>query len=126
MTSGDIATAITLGIGVLILTPLLGIYMHAVFDGQRTFLSPLLRPIELFVYRIGLVDETREQGWKGYAVAVLLFSLVSILALYALQRLQGGLPLNQAGLGEVAPDLAFNIAVSFVTNTNWQNYAGET
>jgi K+-transporting ATPase ATPase A chain len=126
MTSGDIATAITLGIAVLIITPLLGIYMHAVFEGRRTLLSPLLRPIEVVVYRIGRVDETREQGWKGYAVAVLLFSLVSILALYTLQRLQAGLPLNQADLGEVAPNLAFNTAVSFVTNTNWQNYAGET
>jgi K+-transporting ATPase ATPase A chain len=126
MTTGAIVTAITLGVAVLIITPLLGTYMHAVFDGRRTFLSPLLRPIEAVIYRLARVDESREQGWKTYAIALLLFSFASILLLYALQRLQAGLPINQAGLGEVAPDLSFNTAVSFVTNTNWQNYSGET
>jgi K+-transporting ATPase ATPase A chain len=126
MTPRDIATAISLVLAVLIVTPLLGSYMHAVFDGRRTFLSPILRPIETAVYRLARVDEANEQGWKGYAIAVLLCSLASILALYALQRLQAGLPINQAGLGEVSPELAFNTAVSFVTNTNWQNYSGET
>jgi len=104
----------------------LGSYMTRVFNGERTFLSPVLRPVEAALYGIGGVDTGREQHWLTYAVAMLLFNAAGFLLLYALMRLQAGLPLNPAGHSAVAPDLAFNTAVSFVTNTNWQNYGGET
>ena len=111
---------------IVALTPPLGGYMTRVFNGERTFLSPVLRPIERALYRIGGVDETREQHWAAYAIAMLLFHVAGFVFLYALLRLQGALPLNPAGQSAVAPDLAFNTAVSFVTNTNWQNYGGES
>jgi K+-transporting ATPase ATPase A chain len=109
-----------------LVTPLLGGYMTRVFTRRRTWLDPVLRPIERLVYRATGVDEHREMRWAEYAIAVLLFSGVSMLALYAIQRLQGRLPLNPQGFGGVAPDLAFNTAVSFATNTNWQAYGGES
>jgi K+-transporting ATPase ATPase A chain len=104
----------------------LGGYMTRVFAGERTFLSPALRPVEILLYKVGGVDERREQHWLTYTVAMLLFNLAGFLLLYALMRLQGVLPLNPAEQSAVAPDLAFNTAVSFATNTNWQNYGGET
>ncbi len=104
----------------------LGRFMAAVFDGQRTFLSPALGRVELGLYRLAGVDAKREQHWVAYTVAMLLFNAVGFLIVYALQRLQAVLPLNPAGMGPVAPDLAFNTAVSFATNTNWQNYGGES
>jgi K+-transporting ATPase ATPase A chain len=104
----------------------LGGYMTRVFNGKRTFLSPVLQPVEAVLYGIGGVDETREQHWLTYTVAMLLFNLAGFLLLYALMRLQAGLPLNPAEQSAVAPDLTFNTAVSFTTNTNWQNYGGET
>jgi potassium-transporting ATPase potassium-binding subunit len=104
----------------------LGGYMTSVFAGERTFLSPVLRPVEVVLYKVGGVDERREQHWLTYTVAMLLFNLAGFLLLYALMRLQGMLPLNPAEQSAVAPDLAFNTAVSFATNTNWQNYGGET
>jgi potassium-transporting ATPase potassium-binding subunit len=104
----------------------LGGYMTRVFNGERTFLSPVLRPVEGVLYGVGGVDERREQHWLTYTVAMLLFNLAGFLLLYALMRLQGMLPLNPAEQPAVAPDLAFNTAVSFATNTNWQNYGGET
>lgn len=104
----------------------LGGYMTRVFAGERTFLSPVLRPVETALYTVSAVDERREQHWLTYTVAMLLFNLAGFLLLYALMRLQGVLPLNPAGQSAVAPDLAFNTAVSFTTNTNWQNYGGET
>ncbi len=104
----------------------LGGYMTRVFNGQDTFLSPALRPVEAALYRAALVDETREQHWLIYTVAMLLFHFGGFLILYALMRLQGVLPFNPAGQSAVPADLAFNTAVSFVTNTNWQNYAGES
>ena len=100
--------------------------MARVFSRERTFLDPVLRPVERLIYRLTGVDETREMRWTEYAVAMLLFSLVSMLVLYLLQRLQGYLPLNPQGLPGVAPDLAFNTAASFTTNTNWQAYVPET
>ena len=103
-----------------------GAYMARVFAGERTLLSPVLVPIEKFFYRVSGVDETREQTWVTYAVAMLLFNLVCFVLLYALLRLQNLLPFNPQGMGAVAPDLSFNTAISFVTNTNWQNYGGET
>ncbi|HLX73482.1 MAG TPA: potassium-transporting ATPase subunit KdpA [Terriglobales bacterium] len=113
-------------LAVLALTKPLGIFMTRVFNRERTFLDPVLRPVERLIYRLTAVDEEREMGWKEYAVSVLLFSGVSMLVLYALQRLQSILPFNPQKLGGVAPDLAFNTAASFTTNTNWQAYTPET
>ena len=104
----------------------LGCYMTRVFNGERTFLSPVLRPVEIALYWAGGVDERREQHWLTYTVAMLFFHVGGFLILYALMRLQAGLPFNPAEQSAVAPDLAFNTAVSFVTNTNWQNYGGES
>ncbi len=104
----------------------LGLYMTRVFTGERTFLSPILRPIEAGIYWIGGVDEKREQHWLTYTVAMLLLHVGGFLLLYALLRLQDVLPFNPAGESAVAQDLSFNTAVSFVTNTNWQNYGGES
>jgi K+-transporting ATPase ATPase A chain len=111
---------------VLVLVKPLGWYMTRIFNGERTFLSPILRPIEVCLYRIGGVDETREQHWLTYTVAMLLFHVGGFLILYTLMRLQAGLPFNPAGMSAVAPDLSFNTSVSFITNTNWQNYGGES
>jgi len=112
----------------LVLTKPLGSYMARVYEGQRTFLHPLLRPLERFLYRLGGVKEDVEQRWTQYTGSVLAFSLVCFVFAYVIQRLQGFLPLNPAGFGarQVPPDLAFNTAVSFMTNTNWQAYGGET
>src|SRR5262245_50590438 len=104
----------------------LGAYMTRVFSGERTWLSPVLRPVESVLYRIGGVDERREQHWLTYTVAMLFFHVGGFLILYALMRLQGSLPLNPAEQSAVAQDLSFNTAVSFITNTNWQNYGGES
>ena len=111
---------------VFAMTPVLGGFMARVFTHQRTFVDPVVRPIERLVYRLTGVDETREMRWTEYAVAILMFSGVSMLVLYGMQRVQHVLPFNPQGFGPVAPDLAFNTAVSFTTNTNWQAYGGET
>jgi K+-transporting ATPase ATPase A chain len=114
-------------VAILLARPLGG-YMRKVMEGERVFLSPILRPVERGVYKVMRVDETVEQRWTAYAVSVIVFSFVCILALYLQQRLQASLPLGQggtAGIGPVAPDMAYNTAVSFDTNTNWQNYLGE-
>jgi K+-transporting ATPase ATPase A chain len=108
------------------ITKPLGIYMARVFGGERTFLSPILQPVEGLIYRLCRVDPVVEQRWTAYAVSMLLFSLVGMLVLYLLMRVQGVLPLNPQGFGGVAPDLAFNTAASFTTNTNWQSYVPET
>src|SRR5580698_4795035 len=104
----------------------LGWYMTRVFNGERTFLSPVLRPVEAGLYWIGGVDEKREQHWLTYTVGMLLFHVGGFLILYALMRLQAVLPFNPAGQTAVSEDLSFNTAISFITNTNWQNYGGET
>ncbi|MGO9235063.1 MAG: potassium-transporting ATPase subunit KdpA [Methylocella sp.] len=103
-----------------------GFYMTRVFNGERTFLSPLLRPVERVIYSLSRVNEREEQSWVGYGLAMLTFSLAGFLALYALQRLQAVLPFNPQNFDAVSPDLAFNTSVSFVTNTNWQSYTPET
>jgi len=113
-------------LAVFLATPPIGAYMARVFARERTWLDLVLRPIERLVYRLTGVDETRGMRWTEYAAAVLMFSAVSMLVLYAMQRLQHLLPLNPQGFGAVPPALAFNTAVSFTTNTNWQAYAGET
>jgi potassium-transporting ATPase potassium-binding subunit len=104
----------------------LGWYMTRVFNGERTFLSPILRPVEAGLYWIGGVDEKREQHWLTYTVAMLLFHVGGFLIIYAVMRLQAVLPFNPAEQSAVAEDLSFNTAISFITNTNWQNYGGES
>jgi K+-transporting ATPase ATPase A chain len=104
----------------------LGWYMTRVFNGECTFLSPILRPIELVLYWAGGVDEKREQHWLTYAIAMLLFNAAGFLLLYAILRLQHLLPWNPADMSAVGEELSFNTAVSFTTNTNWQNYGGES
>jgi K+-transporting ATPase ATPase A chain len=110
---------------ILLVKPV-GSYMAHVFQGERTFLTPVLAPVERFLYRLSGVDADEEMTWKTYAVALLLFSLFGILLLFLLQRIQGILPLNPNGMAAVPSATAFNTAVSFITNTNWQNYAGES
>jgi K+-transporting ATPase ATPase A chain len=104
----------------------LGSYMTKVFQGERTLLSPVLRPCEVALYRLSGVRETEEQNWVIYAIAMLLFSVVGFLTLYALQRLQGVLPFNPQGMSGVSTDLAFNTSISFISNTNWQSYVPES
>ena len=97
-----------------------------VYAGERNFLTPVIGPLERGLYRLAGVDPAREQDWVAYTIAMVVFSVVGFLSLYAIQRLQNFLPLNPRGFDGVAPDLAFNTSVSFITNTNWQNYGGET
>jgi K+-transporting ATPase ATPase A chain len=104
----------------------LGWYMTRVFNGEPTFLSPVLRPIEAAIYWAGGVDKTREQHWLSYTIAMLFFHVGGFLILYALMRTQALLPFNPADQPAVAEDLSFNTSVSFITNTNWQNYGGES
>ncbi|MEE7477944.1 potassium-transporting ATPase subunit KdpA [Methylobacterium hispanicum] len=111
---------------VLALVRPLGAYMTRVFDGGRTPLSPVLGPLERGLYRLAGIDARQEQTWLGYAGAMVLFNLAGFVLLYAILRLQAALPLNPTEQAAVAPDLAFNTATSFVTNTNWQSYGGET
>jgi K+-transporting ATPase ATPase A chain len=110
---------------IVALTPVLGGYMTRVFSGERTFLTPFLRPVELALYRAAGIDEKREQSWLAYTVGMLLFHVGGFAILYGLMRFQAGLPFNPADQSAVAPDLTFNTAISFITNTNWQNYGGE-
>ncbi|MES0008601.1 potassium-transporting ATPase subunit KdpA [Mesorhizobium sp. M0062] len=123
--NGWIQILVYCGMVVLLVKPLGG-YMYRVFNGDRTFLSPILGPVERGLYRISGTSEREEQHWTTYAAGIIFFSLASFLVLYFLQRLQGVLPYNPAGMASVEPNLAFNTAVSFVTNTNWQNYGGES
>src|SRR3954463_16578672 len=111
---------------IVALTKPLGWYMTRVFNGERTFLSPVLRPIEAGIYWFSGVDEKREQHWLTYTVAMLLFHVGGFLIIYGVMRLQDVLPFNPAGQGAAAADLSFNTAISFITNTNWQNYGGES
>jgi len=111
---------------ILLIAKPLGAYIARVFSGERTLLSPILQPAESAIYRVCGVNHAVEQRWTGYAAAMLLFSVVGLLLTYLLQRAQGVLPLNPQGFDGVAPDLAFNTAVSFTTNTNWQAYTGES
>ncbi len=104
----------------------LGAFMARVYQDERTFLDPVLRPVERLIYRLAGVDPAKDMDWKVYAIAVMVFNVTGLLVVYALQRLQGLLPLNPAGLGAVPPDSSWNTATSFATNTNWQGYGGET
>ena len=120
---------------VLAITKPIGTFMYHVFEGQRTFLHPAFRPLERLIYRLGAVREDVEQSWVGYSASLISFSVFSFLAVYLLQRLQGHLPLNPMQFSTakapsfatpITPDLAFNTAVSFMTNTNWQSYSPDT
>ncbi len=104
----------------------MGVFMTKVYNGEKTFLDSICKPLERLIYKICRVDATQEMNWKQYGAAMLIFSLVSTIALYFMQRWQFYLPLNPQGFAGVSPDSSFNTAVSFVTNTNWQGYAGET
>ena len=123
--NGFVQIALFCAVVVLLVKPF-GYYMTRVFNGERTFLSLPLRPLERAIYALSGVKEDEEQDWKSYGLAMLTFSLAGFLALYALQRLQAVLPFNPQHLDAVSPDLAFNTSVSFVTNTNWQSYTPET
>ncbi|MHB8459812.1 MAG: potassium-transporting ATPase subunit KdpA [Candidatus Limnocylindrales bacterium] len=122
----DLVTLVTVCVAILLITPFLGRYIARVMEGERTLLSPILRPVEGTIYRIAGVDPTVEQGWKGYSTSLLVITFVAIAAAYVMLRTQDVLPLNQGGIPPMSPDLAFNTSVSFETNTNWQNYSGES
>ncbi len=111
---------------IVAVTPVLGAYLTHVFNGERTFLSPVLRPVEAALYSMGGVEEKREQNWLIYTASMLFFHVGGFLIIYVLMRLQASLPFNPAEQSAVAPDLSFNTAISFITNTNWQNYGGES
>jgi len=123
--NGVLQIFIFLAVLILLVKPLGG-YMARVYQGERTFLERLLGPLERLIYRWSGISPDQEMDWKEYAVAMLLFNFLGILAVYALQRLQFLLPLNPQGFAAVSPDSSFNTAVSFATNTNWQGYSGET
>jgi len=124
-TNGWIQIGVFLAL-ILAITRPLGVFMANVFSGERTFLDPVARPIERFLYRVTGVDEKHEMRWTEYAFTMLLFSGASMLLLYLIERVQQFLPLNPQKFGAVAQALAFNTAASFTTNTNWQNYSGES
>jgi potassium-transporting ATPase potassium-binding subunit len=126
MPASDLILLVVFGAAILLITPFLGAYVAKVMEGERTFLSPVLRPVERTVYRLTGVDEAAEMGWKTYAASVLAMAFVAIVAGYLMLRLQDVLPLNPGAATPQSPDLAFNTSVSFETNTNWQNYSGET
>ncbi|MFC7377167.1 potassium-transporting ATPase subunit KdpA [Brevundimonas sp. GCM10030266] len=116
--------ALTLGLATLLGWPI-GVYMSRVWNGERTWLDPVLKPVEGVFYKASGIDPNRSQGWLGYAGALLAFNLAGFVLLYGILRLQGILPMNPQGFGGLTTDQAFNVAVSFVTNTNWQSYGGE-
>jgi potassium-transporting ATPase potassium-binding subunit len=119
--SGSFEIILTLALTIAAAYPI-GTYVADVFDNHRTFLTPIVGPIERALYRLAGVEPDVEQKWHEYAIAMVLFGGVCMLGLYALLRPQGWLPLNPQGFPGVPPDLAFNIAVSFITNANWQAY----
>ena len=124
-TIGWLQIALALAVVLLLAKPL-GLYMARVFEGKPVVIDKALGPVERLLYRICRIDPQREMGWKKYALSLLAFNLFGVLFLYLLQRVQGVFPGGPSGLAAVRPDMAFNTAVSFVTNTNWQSYAGET
>ncbi len=126
MTSAGILQIVLFCAAVIIGAIPLGNYMARVYEGERTWLSPVLHPVETLLYRLCAVRPDQEQHWTAYAFGLLAFNLVGLLTMYAVLRLQALLPLNPAGQSAVPPDLAFNTAISFATNTNWQNYGGES
>ncbi|MCX6145144.1 MAG: potassium-transporting ATPase subunit KdpA [Ignavibacteriales bacterium] len=126
MTFNGILQIVFFMVVLLALVRPLGAFMARVFQRERTFLDPALGPVERFIYRLARINPDEEMDWKANAVAMLLFNVVGLFVVYALQRLQQYLPFNPQGLGAVTPDSSFNTAVSFASNTNWQGYGGET
>jgi potassium-transporting ATPase potassium-binding subunit len=126
MTANGVLQLVFYLVVLLALAKPLGVYMARVYEGRRVALDPALGWLERLIYRVSGLSPKAEMGWKTYALTMLIFNLAGVLAVYALQRLQGVLPLNPAGLGAVSPDSSFNTAVSFATNTNWQGYGGES
>jgi potassium-transporting ATPase potassium-binding subunit len=126
MTANGWLQILVFALAILAVTPPLGRFMTRVFNRERTFLDPICRPVERLIYTLTWVREEHDMHWTEYAAAMLLFSLVSMLVLYVMERVQAWLPWNPQGLPNVPPALAFNTAASFTTNTNWQNYAGES
>jgi K+-transporting ATPase ATPase A chain len=128
MTSLGILQIVVFFALIFICTKPLGAYMARVFEGQRTFMHPMLRWLEVLTYKVSGVSEEVEQRWTQYTASVLSFSIFGFLLVYLIQRTQGFLPFNPQhfGAGQVSPDLAFNTATSFLTNTNWQAYSGES
>ena len=122
--NGWLQSAVLFAVVLALMRPL-GIYIARVLEGEKTFLDPVLRPIERLIYRVSGIDAAVEMNWREYAVAMLLFSFVSLLLTYVIERAQHFLPWNPQGLAGVAPDLAWNTAASFTTNTNWQSYVPE-
>ena len=124
---GQDVIQLVLYFGLLIIaTPILGTYMARLFTGKSTPLTRILTPVENGIYRLGGINPTEEQDWRKYAVAMMVFNIIGFLVVFTLQMLQGGLPLNPANVPSTTPHLAFNTATSFMTNTNWQSYGGET
>jgi K+-transporting ATPase ATPase A chain len=126
MTANGIAQIVVFLVVLLVLVKPLGAYMARVYEGHRVALDRVLGWLERLTYRLGGIRPGEEMGWRTYALAMLLFNLLGLLTVYAVQRLQGVLPLNPQGMGAVSPDSSFNTAVSFATNTNWQGYGGES
>src|SRR5271163_1391588 len=122
--NGWLQAAILFAVVLALMRPL-GIYIARVLEGEKTFLDPILRPIERLIYKASGIDATVEMNWRQYTIAMLLFSFVSLLLTYVIERAQHLLPWNPQGLAGVAPDLAWNTAASFTTNTNWQSYVPE-
>jgi K+-transporting ATPase ATPase A chain len=127
MTSQGVLQILVYCVVLLALTKPLGSYMARAYEGKRTFLNPALRRLERWIYALAGVQEGAEQHWTRYAASLLAFSAVCFAFTYLIQRFQGLLPLNPAGFGakQATPDLSFNTAVSFMTNTNWQSYAAK-
>ena len=121
----DMAQLLLFALVILGLTPLLGRYMARIYAGERVLLTPVAAPLERLIYRIAGIDRA-EQHWTRYALSAIMLNFVGALCFYLLLRLQHSLPLNPRGFGPMPPDLAFNTAISFITNTNWQAYAGES
>ena len=121
---GWLQAALTFGLVLACVKPL-GIYMYRVFAGERVFLTPLVAPVEGALYKLCRISPEREMGWRSYVLAMFGFSAVGLFYLYVLLRNQAWLPLNPQHFGNFAPDLAWNTAISFLTNTNWQFYSGE-
>ena len=123
--AGWLQIILVLALVVAVAIPMGG-YINRFLSGERTFLSPVVTPVERAFYGMSGIDAKREQTWISYTMAMLVFSLFHLLVLYAMQRFQNVLPLDPQGFDPVPADLSFNTSMSFVTNTNWQNYAGET
>jgi K+-transporting ATPase ATPase A chain len=125
VTSNSVIQILLFLIILLLITKPLGLYITKIFNGERTWLSPVLVPVERLFYRLCGVNPEEEQKWTGYALAMLIFSVAGMLLLYLIERTQAWLPFNPQGLANVPENLAFNTAASFTTNTNWQAYTGE-